>query len=93
VVTAVSAAQIAHALSWNEPMFDLAGATLGEVAGTFARRTGRRIEFADVALPAVQIGGRFPTDNVDGFFRAIEEIYDVKAEWRADGVIVLRKSQ
>ncbi len=93
VVTAVSRMEIARSLAWNEPMLELAGAKLGELVNAFAQRSGRRIEISDPALAAVRIGGRFPTDDVDGFVRALDEIYDVKAEKRADGSIVLRKAR
>jgi ferric-dicitrate binding protein FerR (iron transport regulator) len=72
-------------------MVDLAGATVGELAAGFAQRTGRRIEVADRALAAVRIGGRLPDDDVEGFVRALEEVYGVRVERRPDGVIVLRK--
>lgn len=90
-VSAVSAAEIARSLAWQAPMVDLAGATVGELAAGFAQRTGRRIEVADRALAAVRIGGRLPDDDVEGFVRALEEVYGVRVERRADGVIVLRK--
>ena len=93
VVTAVSAAEIARALAWNDAMLELAGATLGELVAAFENRTGQRIEFGDDALREVRMGGQFPTDDVDGFLRALAEIYDVKAERRADGVLVLRKAK
>ncbi len=91
VVTAVSPAEIARTLAWNEPMLELAGATLGELVAAFAQRSGRRIEIADPALRDVRIGGLFPTGDVDGFLHALAEIYEVKAERRADGSIVLTK--
>jgi transmembrane sensor len=72
-------------------MLELGGATLGELAATFAQRSGRRIEIADATLATVRIGGRFPTDDVDGFVRALAEIYDVESEQRPDGSIVLRR--
>jgi len=90
-VSAVSAAEIARSLAWQAPMVDLAGATVGELAAGFAQRTGRRIEVADRALAAVRIGGRLPDDDVEGFVRALEEVYGVRVERRPDGVIVLRK--
>lgn len=93
VVSAVPTAEIARTLAWSDPMLELTGATLGDLVATFAQRSGRRIEIADPALGAVQIGGRFPTDDVDGFLRALDAIYDVKAEKRADGSIVLRKAR
>lgn len=35
--------------------------------------------------------GRLPDDDVECFVRALEEVYGVRVERRADGVIVLRK--
>ena len=93
VVRAVSAEEIARALAWNEPMLELGGATLGELVAAFAERSGRRIEISDAALSAARIGGRFPTDDLDGFLRALDQIYEVRAEPRPDGVIVLRKAR
>lgn len=93
VVSAVSADEMDRTLAWSEPMLELAGATLGELVVTFSARTGWRIEIGDPALADVRIGGRFPPDNVDGFLRALEEIYDVKSEQRPDGVTVLRKAK
>jgi transmembrane sensor len=93
VVTDVSNHGIAQSLAWNNPMLDLAGITLSEVVAAFSQRTGRRIEIGDPALATVRIGGQFPTDDVDGFVRVLEEIYDVKSERRADSSIVLWKAR
>ncbi len=93
VVTAVSSEEIARALAWSEPMFELAGARLGELVASFAQRTGRRIKVSDPALATVRVGGRFPTDDVDGFLRALEAVYDVKADRQADGSVVLRRAR
>jgi transmembrane sensor len=92
-VTAVSVDEMARALAWNVPMLDLAGATLGELVRAFSAQAGRRVEIGDPALAEVRIGGRFPTEDVEGFVRVLEEIYDVKSERRADGAIVLRKAR
>lgn len=93
VVTTVSREEIARSLAWSEPMLELAGATLGELVTRFAERSGRRIEVSDPALAAVRIGGRFPNEEVDGFLRALETVYDVKAERRADGSVTLRRAR
>jgi transmembrane sensor len=92
VVRAVSPAEIARTLAWSDPMFDLAGATLGDLVAAFSKRSGRKIEIGDQSLAAVRIGGRYPTEDVDGFLRVLDEIYDVKSDQRADGAIVLRRS-
>ncbi len=93
VISPVSAAEIARSLAWNAPMLEFAGATLGELVGAFAERSGQRIEVNDAALRGVRIGGQFPTNDLDGFLRALAEIYDVKVERRPDGVIVLRRAK
>jgi transmembrane sensor len=93
VVTTVSREEIARSLAWNEPMLDLAGATLGELVTRFSERSGRRIEVSDPELASVRIGGRFPNEDVDGFLRALETVYDVKAERRADGSVTLRRAR
>lgn len=92
-VTAVSMDEMARVLAWNVPMLELAGATLGELVRAFSTQTGRRIEIGDPALAEVRIGGRFPTDDAEGFVRVLEEIYSLKAERTADGVIVLKKAR
>jgi len=89
-VRAISAAEIERTLAWSGRMLELDGATLGELVAEFSRRSGRRLEVADHALAAVRIGGRFPTDDVDGFVRALEEVYHVSSERRSDGAIVLK---
>lgn len=90
VIVPLTAEEMSRTLAWKEPMLELAGATLGELAAAFAQRTGRRIEFGDPALREVRLGGRFPTGDVDGFLSALEAIYDLQVERRADGAIVLR---
>ncbi len=92
-VTAVSTQDIAQSLAWKNTMLDFADTMLSDVVAAFSQRTGRQIEIGDPALATVRIGGQFPTDDIDGFVRALEEIYDVKAEKRADGSIVLRKAR
>ena len=74
-------------------MLELGGATLGELVEAFAQRTGRRLEIAEPALAAVRIGGRFPTDDSDGFVRALKEIYGVDSERHPDGTILLRTTR
>jgi transmembrane sensor len=93
VVSRVSAEEIARSLGWNDPTLDLSGSPLKEWVEALARRSGRRIELGDADLGEVHIGGSFPPDDVDGFVRALEQIYNVKIERRTDGVIVLRKAR
>lgn len=93
IVTQVSADEMARTLAWNSSMLDLGGATLGELIKQFPRRTGQRIEIQDADLADVQIGGRFPTDDLEGFLRALEQVYEVRSERLPDGRILLRKAR
>jgi ferric-dicitrate binding protein FerR (iron transport regulator) len=72
-------------------MLELAGSTLGDLATAFTQQSGQKIEITDPLLRAVRIGGRFPNQDVEGFVRVMEEIYNVESERRADGTLVLTK--
>jgi transmembrane sensor len=89
VVEPVSAAVVAIQLAWNDSMIELAGATLGDLVTVFSTHSGQRIEIAEPQLASVRIGGRFPAADVEGFLRALEAVYDVKANRRPDGVVML----
>lgn len=91
VVTRVAAAELAQSLAWQDELLPLSGATLGEIAAEFERRTGRRIEFADPALAQLRFGGRFRADDVEGFADLLGAMFEVDAERAADGTLRLRK--
>jgi transmembrane sensor len=91
LVSPVTTAEIVNSLAWNVPMLELAGSTLGDLATAFTQQSGQKIEITDPLLRAVRIGGRFPHQDVEGFVRVMEEIYNVQSERRADGTLVLSK--
>ena len=91
VVTTVNQAEIARTLSWQEPLLRLTGATLAEVAANFEHRTGRRVILADPTLAGLRLGGRFRSDDVDGFANVLATTLEIDVERAADGVLVLRK--
>lgn len=88
-VSRVAAKELAAAVSWQDTVLKLGGATLAELAAEFERRTGQPIRIQDAGLAAKRIGGRFRMDDVDGFVRVLEEHYAIKARRGADGVISL----
>jgi transmembrane sensor len=92
-VTRVDAAGIARALAWQESLVRLGGATLGEIAAEFGRRTGHRVVLADPELGQVRLGGRFRADDVEGFAKLLTTMLDVDVERSADGAIVLRRKK
>ncbi len=90
VITAVPAEEIARVRAWGDPMLELGGATLADLVIKFEKYSGRRIEIKDPALKAVGIGGRFPLTDLDGFLRALDEIYNVETQVLPDGALELR---
>lgn len=92
VVTAVTADVLARELAWREPLLSLGGATLAELALQFERNTGRKLVLRDPALGSVRIGGRFPSDDLDGFVRLLEENYGLMCERTANGTLLLGRA-
>jgi transmembrane sensor len=91
VVTTVNQAEIARTLAWQEPLLRLTGATLAEVAANFEHRTGRRVILADPTLAGLRLGGRFRSDDVDGFAHVLATTLEIDVERTPDGTLVLRK--
>ncbi len=91
-VETLTAAEIARALAWQEPLLRLRGATLAELATEFQRRTGYRIQLDDPEISSLRIGGRFRGDDVDGFLRVLSMNYDLTAETLDEKTILLRRA-
>lgn len=93
VVSDVTQADVARVLAWHEPLLRLGGATLAELATEFERKSGKRLLLADPALGSLRVGGRFHSDDVEGFVRVLEENYGIRSERGADGTLTLHKSR
>jgi transmembrane sensor len=92
-ITAVPAAEVSRLLAWQESLLRLGGATLGEIAEEFSRRTGRAVLIPDADLAHVRIGGRFRADDVEGFIRLLGTTFeiDVDVEHSPGGALTLRR--
>ncbi|MBM3853653.1 MAG: hypothetical protein FJ399_10920, partial [Verrucomicrobia bacterium] len=90
-VVRIEPAEISRALAWQDDLLRLGGATLAEIAGSFERRTGRRVVLADPTLAGLRLGGRFRADDIDGFASLLATTLDIDVERAADGTLVLRK--
>jgi transmembrane sensor len=91
VVNRLAVVEIARALAWQEPLLNLGGATLAEVALQFERRTGHPLVIADPELAKVRVGGFFKPDDVEGFVHLLEACFGVQAERGAQGETRLRR--
>lgn len=90
-VEAASRDAIERLAAWRGPRLELSGTPLADVVAVFNRENPVRIRIADSDLAAMQMSGVFRADNPEGFVRLLEKNYDVKAERRGGGEIVLRK--
>jgi transmembrane sensor len=91
-VSAASQGEVSEALAWRDSLLRLGGSSLSELAQDFERKTGRRLVLADSSLADLQIGGRFPSDDIEGFVYLLETNYGIRAEHAETGEIVLSGS-
>lgn len=91
VVNRLGVGEIARALAWQEPLLNLGGSTLAEVAAQFERRTGHRLVVADPELARIRVGGFFKPDDVAGFVHLLEECFGVQSERGPNGETRLRR--
>lgn len=91
LVSESSLAEVSVALAWREGLLKLSGSTLEEIVESFEKKTGRRLRLADDSLRSLKIGGRFPSDDVEGFVELLRENYGISASIEQDRTIVLGK--
>jgi transmembrane sensor len=88
-VTPLSAGQLSSGLAWREGAIVFDGQSLGDAVAEIARYTEARIIISDPELAALRVGGRFRTDNVQGFFDALPSVLPVAVRRTPDGLIYL----
>lgn len=93
VVAAMSAGEIARALSWQGVRLEFEALPLGEVITEFNLRNRQQLVIGDAGTGRLRVGGSFRADNVDAFVRLLEASFGVIAERRADGSLVLRREK
>lgn len=89
----VSPAEMARALAWQTRELEFNDTPLAQVVAEFNRDNRVKMIVDDPALASVPIGATLRSDNVEGFVRLLEWSFHVKAEYRVDGVILLRRAE
>jgi transmembrane sensor len=92
-VTALAEPELAARLAWQPRLLDFTGAPLTEIVAEFNRRNPVRLAVADPGLGAMRLSAAFRSDNVEGFVRLMESDFGMRAEWRSEREIVLRRAQ
>ena len=93
IVKPIDAAAMAQALAWHDSVMRLGGATLAEIGGEFERRSGRRVVILDPELAQMRVGGRFRSDDLEGFANLLATAFGAEVERQADGTLLLRKKK
>jgi transmembrane sensor len=92
-VTALAEPELAARLAWQPRLLDFTGAPLTEIVAEFNRRNPVQLAVADSGLGAMRLSAAFRSDNVEGFVRLMESDFGMRAEWRSEREIVLRRAQ
>ena len=92
-VVTLPPAQLAARLAWQPRLLDFTDAPLAELVAEFNRRNPVQLVVADPALAARRLSATFRSDNVEGFVRLMESDFGMKAEWRGEREIALRRAK
>jgi transmembrane sensor len=88
-VTSMTPLQLSSGLAWREGAIVFDGQSLGDAVAEIARYTDARIIISDPEIAALRVGGRFRTDNVQGFFDALPSALAVSVRRTPDGRVYL----
>jgi transmembrane sensor len=92
-VVALTEAQLAARLAWQPRLLDFTNAPLSEIVGGFNRSNPVRLVVAEPSLGALRLSATFRSDNIEGFVRLMESDFGMRAEWRSEREIVLRRAK
>jgi transmembrane sensor len=98
-VSAISAAELAQALSWRTPQIEFSRTPLAEAVALINGRlagTGQRRIVADPAaagLRELRLSGFLAADNAEGFLLLLESSFGIRADRSGPEAIVLRPAR
>jgi transmembrane sensor len=86
-VMSVSPRQVADELAWREGALVFDGEPLSQALAEVGRYTRTRIVLAGPKVASLPISGRFRTDVVEGFFRALQAALPVQVSQTQPGLV------
>ncbi|MDB6084746.1 MAG: hypothetical protein JWN43_2627 [Gammaproteobacteria bacterium] len=92
-VRAVSSQQLSNDMAWLDGAIIFDAKPLVEAVAEIERYTDYRIVVADSHIATLLVGGRFRTDNVQGFFDALQSALPVSIRRTADGLVYIDPRQ
>jgi transmembrane sensor len=88
-ITSVSPRQIADDLAWREGAVVFQGEPLSQALAEVGRYTQAHVVLAGPQLASLKISGRFRTNDVPGFFRALQAALPVRVSQPQPGVFYI----
>jgi transmembrane sensor len=88
-ITSVSPRQIADDLAWRDGAVVFEGAPLSQALAQVGRYTRAHVVLAEPQVASLRISGRFRTDDVAGFFRALQAALPVRVRQPKPGVFYI----
>ncbi len=86
-VIPVSAEQVSSELAWRDGAVVFDSAPLSEAIAEIQRYTDARIIVSDPTIGTLPVGGRFKTDDLQGFLDGLEAALPVKIRRASDGLV------
>jgi transmembrane sensor len=88
-VKSISPEELSSDLAWREGAIFFDGEPLATAVAEIGRYTDARIVVSDPRIAALPVGGRFRTDDVQGFFDALQAALPVAIRRTAEGFIYI----
>jgi transmembrane sensor len=93
LVSTLTARELEARLAWQPRLLDFTDTPLPEIVEAFNRRNILRVSLDDPRLRSLQLSVTFRSDNVEGFLRLLASDFGVRAEWRSEREVALRKAE
>jgi transmembrane sensor len=87
----LSEAELTARLVWQPRMLDFTDVPIASVVEELNRRNPVQLIPESAALRELRVNASIRSDNVEGFVRLLESSFDLRAEWRSETEIVLRR--
>jgi len=91
-ITALTPAESGEKLAWRVPRLELDDTPLAEAILAINRHSPVPLELKDAEVGKVGISGVLRVDNVEPLLRMLENNYNIRADRRAAGKILLQKT-
>ena len=88
-VTAISAEQLSSDLAWREGAVVFDSEPLAQAIAEIQRYTDARIAISDPSIANLPVGGRFKTDDLQGFLDGLEAALPISIRRTADGSVYI----